>query len=55
MKFLKTFEGYTSHMTREEMIEHLCNSGFNKIELDEKNDDELSSMCRDTPIEMSED
>ncbi len=54
MIHLKTFEGYTSHMNREEMIEHLCNSGFSKIELDEKSDDELSKMCRDTPIEMSE-
>ena len=54
MKHLKTFESYESPMSKEEMISHLCNCGWEKHELEDKHEEELSGMCREVPSEMSE-
>ena len=54
MKYLKTFESYESPMNREEMINHLCNCGWEKHELEDKHEEELVDMCREVPSEMSE-
>ena len=54
MKHLKTFESYESPMSKEEMISHLCNCGWEKHELEDKHEEELSDMCRVVPSEMSE-
>ena len=54
MKHLKTFESYESPMSKEEMISHLCNCGWEKHELEDKHEEELSDMCREVPSEMSE-
>lgn len=54
MIYIKKFESYTSDRTREEMINHLCNCGWSKEELIDKEDSELAEMCRHNPDEMSE-
>lgn len=54
MKHLKTFESYDAPMSKEEMIQHLCNCGWEKHELEEKHESELAEMCKETPSEMSE-
>lgn len=54
MKYLKTFESYESPMNREEMINHLCNCGWEKHELEDKHEEELADMCREVPSEISE-
>jgi len=54
MKHLKTFESYESPMSKEEMISHLCNCGWEKHELEDKHEEELAAMCKEVPSEMSE-
>lgn len=54
MKYLKTFESYETPMSKEEMIQHLCNHGYEKHELEEKDESELAEMCKETPSEVSE-
>ena len=54
MIHLKTFESYEAPMSREEMISHLCNSGWEKHELEDKQEEELEAMCKEVPSEMSE-
>lgn len=54
MKHLKTFESWESQMSREEMINHLCNCGWEKSELEEKHESELADMCKEMPSEVSE-
>jgi len=54
MKHLKTFESYEAPMSKEEMISHLCNSGWEKHELEDKHEEELEAMCKEVPSEMSE-
>jgi len=54
MKHLKTFESYETPMNKEEMINHLCNCGWEKNELENMHEEELADMCRETPSEISE-
>ena len=54
MKHLRTFESYESPTGREEMINHLCNCGWQKHELEDKQEEELEDMCKKTPSEVSE-
>jgi hypothetical protein len=54
MKHLKTFESYETPMSKEEMIQHLCNCGWEKHELEDKHESELAEMCKDVPSEVSE-
>jgi hypothetical protein len=54
MKHLKTFESYEAPMSKEEMISHLCNCGWEKHELEDKHEEELAAMCKEVPSEMSE-
>ena len=54
MKYIKKFESYTKDRTREEMISHLCNCGWEECELENKEDSELAEMCKHNPDEMSE-
>jgi hypothetical protein len=57
MKHLKTFESFEdhqSHMSKEEMINHLWNCGWEMSELEEKSEEELHDMCKEVPSEMSE-
>lgn len=52
VKKLKSFESFTNETkTREEMIMQLCNSGWERWELDEYDDKELSKLCREVPEE----
>ena len=52
MKNLAKFESY--HSEKEEMIQHLCNCGYSRHELEDLHESELEDMCRETPTEMSE-
>ena len=52
MKHLKTFESYDPHLSREDMMDYLCNCGYPKDELMAKGDDELHMMCKE--MEMKE-
>jgi hypothetical protein len=55
MKHLKTFESYESSMGREEMINHLCQCGWEKHELEGMHEDELEKMCWETePKDVTE-
>ena len=54
MKHLKTFESYEVTMNKEEMIQHLCNCGWEKFELEDKHESELAELCKETPSEVSE-
>jgi hypothetical protein len=48
------FKKNESFMDREEMINHLCNVGFNELELEAKEDYELEQLCKEVPQEISE-
>ncbi len=54
MRYLKTFESYEIPMSREEMIQHLCNFGYEEHELDEKDESELVEIFKKYPSEVSE-
>jgi len=41
-------------MSREEMINHLCNHGWESYELEDMSEEELNDICRDYPSEISE-
>ena len=54
MKYVKKFESFDNKMSTEEMIQHLCNHGWERKELEMLSDKELSEMCSELPAEMSE-
>jgi hypothetical protein len=52
VKKLKSFESFMdTEKSREEMILQLCNSGYERWELDGYSDMELKDMCREVPEE----
>jgi hypothetical protein len=52
VKKLKSFESFmNSEKSREEMILQLCNSGYERWELEECTDMELNNMCKEVPEE----
>lgn len=58
-KLKKTFafnrnESLDTEKTREEMIDHLCNCGYRKHELENYSDEKLKKICGKTPQEISE-
>ena len=54
MRFVKKFESFDNEMSKEEMIQKLCNFGWERQELEMMSDNELSDMCSELPAEMSE-
>lgn len=54
MYLIKTFENFDYGDTRDQMISHLCNCGYNKQDLENLTDKELAKICRETPKEVSE-
>lgn len=41
-------------MTKDEMMDHLCNCGYAKHELEDKSEEELAKMVRETPHGITE-
>lgn len=55
MKHLKTFESFEQNMSREDMMDYLCNCGCRMEDLMEKEDSELHMMCQEMETqEMTE-
>ena len=54
MRYVRKFESFDQKMSTEEMIQHLCNHGWERQELEMMSDKELAEMCSDVPAEMSE-
>ena len=54
MKRIQTFESFDNKMSTEEMIQQLCNFGWERQELEMMSDKELADMCSELPSEMSE-
>ena len=54
MKYLRKFESFDNKMSTEEMIQQLCNHGWERQELEMMSDKELEEMCSEVPEEMSE-
>ena len=54
MKYLRKFESFDNKMSTEEMIQQLCNHGWERQELEMMSDKELEEMCYEVPEEMSE-
>jgi hypothetical protein len=53
MKYLKRFESQEESMSREEMCNMLCNCGYTMEELEVCSDSELSKMCRNSDMRIS--
>jgi len=49
---LKSFEAFDAEKSREEMILQLCNSGYERWELEEYTDDDLKDLCKEVPEEF---
>jgi uncharacterized protein YaaW (UPF0174 family) len=54
MRPLRKFESFDNKMSTEEMIQQLCNQGWERQELEMMSDKELEEMCSEVPEEMSE-
>lgn len=54
MKHLRKFESFDNKMSTEEMIQQLCNHGWERQELEMMSDKELQEMCSEVPVEMIE-
>jgi hypothetical protein len=54
MKRIRTFESFDNKMSTEEMIQQLCNFGWERQELEMMSDKELADLCSELPSEMSE-
>lgn len=54
MKHLKTFESFDIKLSKEEMIQKLCNYGWEREELEMMDESELEKVCGEFPDEMSE-
>ena len=54
MRHLRKFESFDNKMSTEEMIQQLCNHGWERQELEMMSDKELEEMCSEVPEEMSE-
>lgn len=54
MRNLLTFESFDNKMSTEEMIQQLCNFGWERQELENMSDKELAELCSEVPAEMSE-
>ena len=54
MRHLKKFESFDNKMSTEEMIQQLCNFGWERQELEMMTDQELEELCSEVPAEMSE-
>jgi hypothetical protein len=52
VKKLKSFEAFDAEKSREEMILQLCNSGYERWELEEYADDDLKDLCKEVPEEF---
>ena len=54
MKHLKTFESWGNKMSKEEMVDYLCNCGWDMNDLHDKSEEELQVMCDESsPMEES--
>lgn len=51
---IRKFESFDLRLSKEEMVQKLCNYGWEKDELEMMDDSELQDMCKSLPDEMSE-
>ena len=54
MRYVRKFESFDNKMSTEEMIQQLCNHGWERQELEMMSDKELAEICSEVPEEMSE-
>ena len=54
MRYVRKFESFDNKMSTEEMIQQLCNHGWERQELEMMSDQELEEICSEVPEEMSE-
>lgn len=54
MKYLIKFESFHTSMSKEEMIQQLCNYGWEREELEMMEEMELQNMCSELPAEIAE-
>lgn len=54
MRYIRKFESFDNKMSTEEMIQQLCNHGWERQELEMMSDKELAEICSEVPEEMSE-
>jgi hypothetical protein len=54
MKYLAKFESFHTSMSKEEMIQHLCNHGWERTELEMMDESEIQSICSELPVEIAE-
>jgi hypothetical protein len=54
MKYLIKFESFHTSMSKEEMIQQLCNNGWEREELEMMEELELQNLCSELPVEIAE-
>ena len=54
MKHLKKFESFEMRLSKEEMIQYLCNYGWERAELEMMDEKELEKICGSMPSEIAE-
>lgn len=54
MKHLKKFESFEMGLSKEEMVQYLCNYGWERSELEMMDEKELEKICGSMPSEIAE-
>ena len=54
MRYLAKFESFYTSMSKEEMVQHLCNHGWERAELEMMDEMELQKICAELPAEIAE-